>query len=180
MKIAFAPSRPADAAVLALPVRKGDALTGLVAGADALIEAAARGARFEGEAGSSAELFVAADGIAQRIVLLGVGTGDDAAYERAGGALTARLLTSGATSAVADLSGVDAAATARFAAGAAQLGVQVHAAGQPPRRLERRERGGEVEAGCLGQDPEAGRVRGRVGRAAHQEPAAGQGGGEGV
>lgn len=120
MKIAFAPSRPADAAVLALPVKKGDALTGLVPAADALVEAAARGARFEGEAGSSAELFVAADGRTQRIVLLGVGTGDDAGYERAGGALTARLLTSGETSAVADLSGVDAAATARFAAGAAQ------------------------------------------------------------
>ena len=120
MKIAFAASRPADAAVLALPVKKGASLAGLIEGADTVTQAAAQGQRFEGEAGSAAELFVAADGTTRRVLLLGVGTGDDAAYERAGGVLTARLLTSGVTEAVADLAGADPIAVARFAAGARQ------------------------------------------------------------
>ena len=116
MKLAFAATRPADAAVLALPVRKGAAPA--VAEADrALVEAAAKGQRFEGEPGSVAEVFLPSG---TRLLLLGVGGGDDAAHERAGGVLTARLLTSGATAAVADLTGADAASVARFAAGATQ------------------------------------------------------------
>jgi leucyl aminopeptidase len=120
MKIAFAAARPADASVLALPVRKGGGTAGLIDGADAVLAAAAKGQRFEGEPGSTAEAFVAhGDGVA-RVVLLGVGKGDDAAYERAGGALVARLLTSGEGEVVADLTGADATAAARFAAGATQ------------------------------------------------------------
>ena len=116
MKLAFAATRPADAAVLALPVRKGAAPA--VAEADrALVEAAAKAQRFEGEPGSVAEVFLPSG---TRLLLLGVGSGDDAAHERAGGALTARLLTSGATAAVADLTGTDATSVARFAAGATQ------------------------------------------------------------
>lgn len=120
MKIAFAATRPADAAVLALPVTKGAPLAGLIEGADALLAAAAAGQRFEGEPGSVAELFVPGEGDVRRVLLLGVGTGDDAAYERAGGALTARLLVSGVSAVVADLSGVEPLSVARFAAGAAQ------------------------------------------------------------
>jgi len=116
MKIDFATARPADAAILALPVRKG-AAPAVAEGDRTLVEAAAKGQRFEGEAGSVADAFLS-DGT--RLLLLGVGTGDDAAHERAGGALVAKLLTSGATSAVADLGGADAAAVARFAAGATQ------------------------------------------------------------
>jgi leucyl aminopeptidase len=116
MKIDFATARPADAAILALPVRKG-AAPAVAEGDRTLVEAAAKGQRFEGEAGSVADAFLS-DGT--RLLLLGVGTGDDAAHERAGGALIAKLLTSGATSAVADLGGADAAAVARFAAGATQ------------------------------------------------------------
>jgi leucyl aminopeptidase len=116
MKIDFATARPADAAILALPVRKG-AAPAVAEGDRTLVDAAARGQRFEGEAGSVADAFLS-DGT--RLLLLGVGTGDDAAHERAGGALIAKLLTSGATSAVADLGGADAAAVARFAAGATQ------------------------------------------------------------
>ena len=118
MQIAFAATRPADTAVLALPVRKGAALP--EAGDAAVLAAAAAGQRFEGEAGSVAEAFVASEGSVRRVLLLGVGEGDDAAYERAGGALVARLLVSGATAAVADLGGVEAVSVARFAAGAAQ------------------------------------------------------------
>ncbi|PZQ58994.1 MAG: leucyl aminopeptidase [Sphingomonas taxi] len=120
MKIAFATTRPADAAVLALPVRKGAGVAGLVDGADTLVAAAVAAQRFDGDAGQVAEVFAPTASGTARVLLLGVGAGDDAAYERAGGALTARLLTSGATSVVADLSGVEPIAAARFAAGAAQ------------------------------------------------------------
>ncbi len=120
MKIEFAAARPADAPVLALPVTKGGSLAGLVEGADALVQGAAAAQRFEGEAGSAAEVYVAAGEATRRVLLLGVGAGDDAAFERAGGVLVARLLTSGATAAVADLSGIEAVSAARFAAGAAQ------------------------------------------------------------
>ncbi len=120
MQIAFTAERPADAAVLALPVRKDAGTVGLVEGADALLAAAAEGQRFTGEAGSVAEAFVPIGQGTQRVLMLGVGGGDDAAFERAGGALTARLLTSGVTTAVADLNGAPAPAVARFAAGVAQ------------------------------------------------------------
>ncbi|WP_028965948.1 leucyl aminopeptidase [Sphingomonas phyllosphaerae] len=120
MQIAFTADRPADAAVLALPVRKDAPLAGLIDGADTLLAAAAAGQRFTGEAGSVAEAFVVAGQGTQRVLLLGVGSGDDAAFERAGGALTARLLTSGVTSVVADLHGAPALAAARFAASVAQ------------------------------------------------------------
>ena len=117
MKIEFAANVPADAAVIARAVRKGAVVDGP---GGALLADAARAQRFEGDAGSVAEAFVAHDGKTVRIVLLGVGKGDDAEYERAGGALTARLLTSGETLVVADLPGAGATAAARFAAGAAQ------------------------------------------------------------
>ncbi|VXC60361.1 leucyl aminopeptidase [Sphingomonas sp. 8AM] len=120
MQIAFTAERPADAAVLALPVRKDTGTAGLIAGADTLLAAAAEGQRFTGEVGSVAEVFVTAAQGTQRVLLLGVGNGDDAAFERAGGALTARLLTSGVTTAVADLHGEPALAAARFAAAVAQ------------------------------------------------------------
>lgn len=120
MQIAFTAERPADAAVLALPVRKDVGTAGMIDGADALLAAAAAGQRFTGEAGSVAEAFVAAGQGTQRVLLLGVGNGDDVAFERAGGALTARLLTSGVTNVVADLHDAPALAVARFAAGVAQ------------------------------------------------------------
>jgi leucyl aminopeptidase len=120
MKITFAATRPADAAVLALTVRKGAQPAGVAPEHAPLVTAALAAQRFVGEAGTSAEVFVSDGSSAQRIVLLGVGDGDDAAYERAGGALTAKLLTAGAAQVVADLSDADAASAARFAAGAAQ------------------------------------------------------------
>ncbi len=120
MNVTFADSRPTASPVLAFPVKKDAAgtisLPGMDAEASAIIAAAAAGQRFKGEAGSVAEAYVSSG----RILMLGVGEGDDAGYERAGGALTARLLTSGVTEVTADLSGSTAVAAARFAAGAAQ------------------------------------------------------------
>ena len=119
MNIVFADSRPADARVLALPVAKGGTPAGLDADAAALVAAASAGQRFEGEAGSVAEAYLL-DGT--RAVLLGVGDGSSAAFEKAGGALTARLLTSGADAITVDLTGASATpeAAARLAAGALQ------------------------------------------------------------
>ena len=133
MNIRFAPIVPDTATILALPVEK-DGLERLVFGgfdvaAQTLALSAARAARFEGEAGSIAEAFVSHGGRVIQLLLLGVGTGSEADYERAGGALTARLLTSGATGVTVDwsaLTGAPAPATvARFAVAAALRGWRI-------------------------------------------------------
>ncbi|WP_085809692.1 leucyl aminopeptidase [Sphingomonas sp. TZW2008] len=126
MNVTFAASRPADTAVLALPVAKDGVAALAPAGFDeaalATLTAAAAGQRFTGAEGTVAEAYVSANGVAQRVLLLGVGSGDDANFERAGGALTARLLTSGVKAVTVDLSGAtgEPQAAARLAAGAAQ------------------------------------------------------------
>jgi len=138
MQIVFTPAPTAAPALLALPVAKDlagrGAWPGLAGPHQALADAAARAARFDGEAGAIVELFVAGDaaggasegqsGGATRILLLGVGAGDEPGWEKAGGALVAKLLTSGATEVTVDLSAADAGAkaAARFAAAAAQRG----------------------------------------------------------
>ena len=128
MHIQFAARRPADTRVLALPVEKDGleriAFGDIDAAAQRLAISAARAARFDGEAGAIVEAFVDFGDAVVQLLLVGVGPGGEAEYERAGGALTARLLTSGVTSLTVDftsLGGAPAAgAVARFAAGAAQ------------------------------------------------------------
>jgi leucyl aminopeptidase len=129
MQITFSADAPAASAdVLVLPVAKDGMVRLRPAGLDeatvSLLRAAAVASRFEGEAGAAAETFALAGGDVRRIVLLGVGAGAEADWEKAGGALTARLLTSGAEGATVDLASLaDApspAAAARFAAAAAQ------------------------------------------------------------
>ena len=116
MQIRFADRRPDGDQALVIPVAgtAGNALLGDLAGADAAL----RRQRFEGEPGSSAEHFH--DG--RRIVAFGTGTGavSDSA-EKLGGGAVARLLLSGETEAVIDLSGAgfDADAAARVALAAA-------------------------------------------------------------
>ena len=130
MQVIFSATRPADAAALALPVEK-DGLDRMPAGTLddatlALVRGAARAGRFEGEAGGIAEIFVPGGEAANRILLLGVGSGSEADYERAGGALTARFLTSGVTAVTVDFAALGGAPTARavarFAAAAVQRG----------------------------------------------------------
>ena len=126
MRIAFRSEPAADASVLVLPVEK-DGLQRVRWGgidASAQAESAAGAARFSADAGAIVELFVAAGGTFRHVLLLGIGTGTDADWETAGGALTARLLTSGASEAAVDLSALGVApssrAAARFAGAAAQ------------------------------------------------------------
>jgi leucyl aminopeptidase len=121
MQVRFADSRPGGAFDLAIAVPQGgEVAAGALSDANAaLARQAARAARFEGEAGSLAELFVDEGGV-RRVLLVGIGKGEANDYERAGGALTARLLTSGTTTLVVDLSSVrpDAESAARLAGGA--------------------------------------------------------------
>jgi leucyl aminopeptidase len=127
MKISFASDRPAGAYALAIPLWNEDMvvdrLAGLDAGARAVAARAAEAQRFEREAASLAEVFVAEGEGARRLLLVGLGDRrqDEALYEKVGGALVAKLLVSGETRLVIDLSGLglDSEAAARIGFGAA-------------------------------------------------------------
>ncbi|MET0371900.1 MAG: leucyl aminopeptidase [Sphingobium sp.] len=117
MDIAFSSSRPlSDSLVFAVAKSGFDALP--LAAAPTLAAGAAA-ARFTGEAGSSFESFVQEGSGVVRVLLLGIGAGADGDLEKAGGALTARLATSGASHAAVEFpGGVSAAGAARLAFGA--------------------------------------------------------------
>jgi leucyl aminopeptidase len=127
LKISFAQQRPTGSFALALTLWSEDMLnerlSGLPDGTRSLAARAAEAQRFEREAASVAELFIEEGGIGRRLLLVGLGANrsEDALFERAGGALTARLLTSGEKKLVVDLtgSGLNGEAAARLAFGAA-------------------------------------------------------------
>ncbi|QDZ07558.1 leucyl aminopeptidase [Sphingomonas panacisoli] len=126
MKIVFAPV-PSTTDALILPVAKGalDAAIGTHK-AKTTLAAAAAAAKFEGEAGGVVETFVGDGDTVQRTLLVGVGDNSDADWEKAGGAVTVRLLTNAKNVAV-DLSGAKPtpAATSRFAGAIAQRGWRI-------------------------------------------------------
>src|SRR3546814_13368177 len=118
MQIQFSAARP-DADFVVLPVEK-DGLARTTFGdldtsAERVLLAAAKAGRFEGEAGAIVEAVVAAGEGVQRVALIGIGAGD-ADYERAGGALTARYLTSGTTALTVDFGALSGAPTPRAVA----------------------------------------------------------------
>ena len=117
LSISFRSDRPSDARPLALPIAKDAAVDAAVPGAIADIAKAAA-TNFTGEAGSIVDLHGRLDGSVRRILL--VGTGAELAAEKAGGALVAKLLTSGETGLVIDLTGIDATQRADVAARMAQ------------------------------------------------------------
>ncbi|MGY4395944.1 leucyl aminopeptidase [Sphingomonas sp. UYAg733] len=126
MQILFSTAAADAGAPLAMPIEK-DGLEranfpGLDDAACKVVLGAARSSRFDGETAAIAEIFVGAGEGVRRILLLGVGNGGEAEYEKAGGALTARLLTSGVEAITVDLAAATptAKAAARFAAAAAQ------------------------------------------------------------
>jgi leucyl aminopeptidase len=119
MQVRFADSRPAGAYDLALVAPQNGEPAGLPSASAGLIRDAIRAGRFEGEAGAIVELFVADEGATRRLLVAGIGKGEPADYEKAGAALSARLLTSGTETLVAELGGASAEAAARFAGGAA-------------------------------------------------------------
>jgi leucyl aminopeptidase len=121
MKIEFA-ALPSATDALILPVAKGG-VAAAIGGRDgkATLSAAASAASFEGEAGGIAEAFTATGDSVQRVLLVGIGGNSEGDWEKAGGAVAARLLTNAKAIAV-DLSGASPspAAAARFAAAIAQ------------------------------------------------------------
>ena len=130
MKVSFAAQRPEGAYALAIPVWSEDMIADRLSGFDetarALAARAADAQRFEREAASIAETFISEGDRARRVLLVGLGgkRDDDALFEKAGAALTAKLLCSGETRLVIDLSGLglDGEAAARTAFGAAARG----------------------------------------------------------
>ncbi|MBA3834535.1 MAG: leucyl aminopeptidase [Sphingomonas sp.] len=109
MQIEFAASRPNGDFVLVVPSAGGTRPGAGALGDKDRIEAALKRQRFEGEAKSAAELFIDDDGAGRRVLV--VGTGKDSspsdAAEKLGGTAVSRLLTSGETHAVIDLTGLD-------------------------------------------------------------------------
>ncbi|HEY0164388.1 MAG TPA: M17 family peptidase N-terminal domain-containing protein, partial [Sphingomicrobium sp.] len=127
MQISFADRLPAGDFALVLPVGGKDrASLGQLGEHRAAIEAAMIRQRFDGEAATAIEHFVPAGKGVRRVVLVGTGNAISPAdsAEKLGGTTTARLLTSGETHAVIDLSGLgyDADAAARVALSAALRG----------------------------------------------------------
>ena len=120
MNVAFAASLPSNATSIAIPVAK-NGLSARTAEAAGLAAAAAL-ARFEGEAGTIAELVEAGEGGARRTLLVGTGSGSDSDMVKAGSALTAKLLVSGDTEVAVDASQLSAAQAVRFLEGAVLRG----------------------------------------------------------
>jgi leucyl aminopeptidase len=126
MKVSFAIRRPEGNYALAIPVwgeeMIADRLADLDESARALAIRAADAQRFEREAASVVETFIHEGDIARRLLLVGLGgkRDDEALFERVGGALAARLLCSGETRLVVDLTGLnfDGEIAARIAFGA--------------------------------------------------------------
>lgn len=124
--MSFADARPSGSYALVLPIRKGEPIDKADLGlepatVDSLMRAA-KGTRFEGESGKQVEIFDEQGGQARRIVLVGIGTGqEDQALEKAGGAVVGRLQTSGETRLVFDPRAVPGKlAASRLAFGALQ------------------------------------------------------------
>jgi leucyl aminopeptidase len=117
MQIALSASRPSDASTLIFPIAKGSAITPAIE-AQRLAAEAAGASRFAGEAGALVELFVSEASKTVRVLLVGTGEGKAVDFEKAGAAITARLLTSGVTQACVDGAGIDGASLAHLGLGA--------------------------------------------------------------
>ncbi|HEX8447016.1 MAG TPA: leucyl aminopeptidase [Sphingomonas sp.] len=104
MQVRFADTGPADVTTVAYPVT-GTGFPSTDPAAAALATGSAAAQRFEGEAGSVMDLFVPIDGGARHVLFVGIGKAapSPANHEKAGSALAARLLTSGETRLVIDL-----------------------------------------------------------------------------
>ena len=120
MQISFADSRPTGDFALVLPAAGKNRIALDSLGSDrTAVDAALNRQRFEGDSGSVAELFIPAESGVRRLLVIGTGDGSTAseAAEKLGGSLVGRLLTSGETQAVIDLTGLnyDADSAARLA-----------------------------------------------------------------
>lgn len=109
MQIEFVPSLPDSAPLVARIIDQGDDLAGL----EPSIAQGASVARFKGRAGQVFEVFAERAGHVVRVALAGAGKADDAERiancEKAGAALAAKYLRSGAESIAIELAGLTAA-----------------------------------------------------------------------
>jgi leucyl aminopeptidase len=123
MQIRFADRRPEGDYALVLPVAGKDRTVLAALGAEQQAVAAALDRnRFEGEAASASEHFFDDGGTVRRLLVVGTGTGGAGeSAEKLGGTAASKLLTSGETRAVIDLTGLDydAEAAARVGLAAA-------------------------------------------------------------
>jgi leucyl aminopeptidase len=108
MQIEFAPSLPDDARLVARIIDQGDDLASL----EPMIAQGASFARFKGSAGQIFEVFADRKGHVVRVALAGAGKADDAERlancEKAGAALAAKYLRSGAESIAIELTDLTA------------------------------------------------------------------------
>jgi leucyl aminopeptidase len=124
MEIRFADRRPEGDFALVLPVAGKDrsSLVSLGAAQQSVGTALDR-QRFEGDASGASEQFIDDSGVTRRLLVVGLGGGTppSEAAEKLGGTAAARLLTSGETNAVIDVSGLgfDADSAARVGLAAA-------------------------------------------------------------
>lgn len=125
MQVLFSSVRPDAAHVRAILVGEAtsalERLAALFTAPKTLFERAIAAARFEGEAGAIVELFVPSGEGSEHVLLVGVGkNGGVEGYEKAGAAIVARLLSSGADTVSVEfpLAAATADAAARLAAGA--------------------------------------------------------------
>ena len=124
MQIRFADTRPqGDYALVVAVAGKDRSTLAPLGNSQAAVEAALDRQRFEGEAASVSEQFIAEDGNVRRLLVIGTGSGEDRgeAAEKLGGTAASRLQTSGEKIAVIDLNGLgyDADTAARVGLGAA-------------------------------------------------------------
>ncbi len=127
MKISFAAQRPEGSYALAIPVWSEDMLMDRLGSLDEtarmLAARSAEAQRFEREAAAVAETFISEGNRVRRLLLVGLGgrRDDEALFEKVGGALSAKLLTSGESRLVVDLTGltIRGADAARIGFGAA-------------------------------------------------------------
>src|SRR3546814_7982332 len=117
MKIEFASRHPEEVHALAVLIGKDRALSTAADAADSAtggqLRRALASARFDGDAAQLVELIAPGGLSASRLLAVGTGaagTADRALYERIGGALAARLQSSGETHLVVDVTGAEAAA----------------------------------------------------------------------
>jgi len=105
--VEFSTTPPAGAYAHVVLVAKGGLAGGKLSGCGTDEAAALRGIaalqRFEGEAGAIAEHFMPLAGATRRVLLVGIGGQSTADCEKAGAAVTARLLASGETAVVINL-----------------------------------------------------------------------------
>ncbi len=127
MKISFATQRPDGSYALAIPVWSDDMLMDRLGSLDetgrTLAARSAEAQRFDRDAAAVAESFIGEGERVRRLLLVGLGgrRDDEALFEKVGGALSAKLLTSGETRLVVDLTGltIRGADAARIGFGAA-------------------------------------------------------------